>query len=88
MKACKGGRIPDMVKVAMSEYQKGDGSFPESFGRTLGGIHQKIPLRAPDQVGIGLQGPSGEHSGAFGCLMKVHFIMFAFPCVLCNGSLS
>jgi hypothetical protein len=88
MEPCYGGRIPDMVKVAMGKYKKGDGSIPESFGRTLGGIYQKIPLRAPDQVGIGLQGPSGEHSGTLGCLIIVHFIMFAFPMALCNGSLS
>jgi hypothetical protein len=88
MEPCHGSRIPDMVKVAMGKYQKGDGFIPESFGRTLRCINQKISLRAPDQVGIGLQGPSGEHYGTLGCLIIVHFIMFAFPMALCNGSLS
>jgi hypothetical protein len=32
MEPCQGCRIPDMVKVAMGKYQKGDGSIPESFG--------------------------------------------------------
>ena len=78
MEACQGSRIPYMVKMTMSEHQKGDGSLPESFGCTLGGIHQKIPLRASDQIGIGLQCTSGEHFWTFVCLMNVHFINGCF----------
>ena len=78
MEACQGSRIPDMVKMTMGEHQKGDGSLPESFGCTLGGIHQKIPFRASDQIRIGLQCTSGEHFWTFVCLMNVHFINGCF----------
>jgi hypothetical protein len=82
-----GRRVPDMVEVAVGKQQQRDGSFPESVIRTLRGIHENVPPRALEQIGVCLQVPARERLRPTGCLMELHVMMFAFPFTLCNGSL-
>ena len=83
-----GCSIPDMIIMTVGQQQQGDRRLAESLGRSLWRIDQDVSLRTGNEVGVGCQSTPCEHFRGLVCQILIHFMMFAFPPPLCNGSIS